>query len=566
MQMHTNEVKPADLGIIGEQHWRRCFHAVGADPLTFIYKRVFTVDDEKDVPVVIEVAFAYAAKNQRRLFTGVNFSPAIVNPFRQIGNSGEGLERVLAGQRVELTEPVIVAVHMTAPVITYLDRGKSSIALGGGERSGEEEQESTEFYLSEVTRAWDDTPADKLIAAVKSVTKQWLKQRQAEDRHHAAVANREATLQRSRQSSVKSATFDVMEQAYLAASTNNTLIANARQVMYAARPGILKRTNNNKPLDDNYFTQNLLPDYIAEFNPPWKGKIAYDERGHFSEPHTGKAIGLGTVAVRHYLGTMCPPELRAGFTAKLHTHGPDGRFGGVFFIEKEGFDALFAEAQIAERHDLADMSCKGISVTAARELADQMCAAYNIPLYLLTDFDKSGFVGSGTFERDNRRYTYQNEIEVVRLGLRLADVQAIAAARGVGIEDFREAVSDKGSPEARRANLKLNGATDEEAEFLLHHRVELNALRSDELLAFVERKLAEHGVHKIVPRRKLLAETYRHFTRGEQLRQLVEAELAKHVTIKVPADLVERVNAYLAEHPECPWDAAVATIAGWRGS
>jgi hypothetical protein len=294
--------------------------------------------------------------------------------------------------------------------------------------------------------------------------------------------------------------------------------------MYAARPEILRRTNN-KPLDDNYFTQDLLPDYVTEFNPPWKGKIAYDDRGHFNEPHTGKMIGLGTVRVRQYLEETGPPELQAGFTAKLHTRGPDGRFGGVFFVEKEGFDALFTGAQIAERYDLADMSCKGILVTAARELADQMCATYAIPLFLLTDFDKSGFVGSGTFERDNRRYIYQNQIKVIRLGLRLADVQAIAAGRGVGIEDFYEAVSDKGSPEARRANLKLNGATDEEAEFLLHHRVELNALRSDELLALEERKLAEHGVHKIVPQQRLLAETYRHFVRGEQIRQLVEAEL-----------------------------------------
>ena len=173
------------------------------------------------------------------------------------------------------------------------------------------------------------------------------------------------------------------------------------------------------------------------------------------------------------------------------------------------------------------MSCKGISVTAARELADQMCAEYDIPLYLLTDFDKSGFSGAGTFERDNRRYTYQNEIEVVRLGLRLADVQEIARARGVGIEDFWEEVFDKGSAEARRANLKLNGATDAEADFLLHHRVELNALRSDELVAFVERKLEENGVRKLVPPRTLLADTYRLFKRGVAIRQLVEQELAK---------------------------------------
>ena len=52
-------------------------------------------------PVVIEAAFAYAPVRRRQLFTGVNFSPAIVNPFRQLGSGGEGLERVLAGQRVE---------------------------------------------------------------------------------------------------------------------------------------------------------------------------------------------------------------------------------------------------------------------------------------------------------------------------------------------------------------------------------------------------------------------------------------------------------------------------------
>ena len=71
----------------------------------------------------------------------------------------------------------------------------------------------------------------------------------------------------------------------------------------------------------------------------------------------------------------------------------------MFFVEKEGFSAQFEETQIAERFDLAFMSCKGVSVVAARELADMICHAYNLPLYLLTDFDKSGMTGPGTFER-----------------------------------------------------------------------------------------------------------------------------------------------------------------------
>jgi hypothetical protein len=63
-----------------------------------------------------------------------------------------------------------------------------------------------------------------------------------------------------------------------------------------------------------------------------------------------------------------------------------------------------------------------------------------------------------------------HDIKVIDLGLRLTDV------RGLGIEDLSERHNDKGSREARAANLKLNGATKVEIEFLLEWRVELNAL------------------------------------------------------------------------------------------
>jgi hypothetical protein len=75
MQGASRAVKPAELGIIGEEHFRKRFAAHGGNLATFAYKRVLTVDN--DIPVVIEAAFAYAHDCQRRmLFTGVNFSPA----------------------------------------------------------------------------------------------------------------------------------------------------------------------------------------------------------------------------------------------------------------------------------------------------------------------------------------------------------------------------------------------------------------------------------------------------------------------------------------------------------
>ena len=125
------------------------------------------------------------------------------------------------------------------------------------------------------------------------------------------------------------------------------------------------------------------------------------------------------------------------------------------------------------------MSTKGISVTAARELAERLCSTHQIPFFILRDFDKAGFTGAATFQRSNRRHTYKRQFEVVDLGLRLDDVEEL------GIEDLSEDVFDKGSEDARAANLLLNGATEEEVAFLLTRRVELNALASDQLVAFV---------------------------------------------------------------------------------
>ena len=90
--------------------------------------------------------------------------------------------------------------------------------------------------------------------------------------------------------SFKDAAFDIMEDAYLKASAGGSLPANARQIMYAARPYILMATRKAK-LDDAYFTQNLLPSFIEanpELTADWD--VVYDARGHFVEPHTRRQL------------------------------------------------------------------------------------------------------------------------------------------------------------------------------------------------------------------------------------------------------------------------------------
>src|SRR5262249_47873136 len=34
---------------------------------------------------------------------------------------------------------------------------------------------------------------------------------------------------------------------------------------------------------DKYFTQTLLPDYVAERRPAWASRVVFDARGHFAE-------------------------------------------------------------------------------------------------------------------------------------------------------------------------------------------------------------------------------------------------------------------------------------------
>jgi hypothetical protein len=112
------------------------------------------------------------------------------------------------------------------------------------------------------------------------------------------------------------------------------------------------------------------------------------------------------------------------------------------------------------------MSTKGVSVTACRWLVDEMCE--DVPLLVVHDFDKAGFTILSTLQRNTRRYSFRGNPQVVDLGLRLADVRAL------DLEP--EAVFDGGTTSARRFNLSENGATEEEIEFLLHRRVDLNAM------------------------------------------------------------------------------------------
>jgi hypothetical protein len=142
LKRHSKPVKAAALGIIGKAHLFRCMEQAGGDPKTFTYNRSF--GETNGVSRVTEFAFGIhraglnGGRPQAKIITGVNWSPGINNPFRQLGRGGESLDSILRDVRANSSEPVIEVLHLACPRVAYTDRGKSAIVVEGEVENAEE--------------------------------------------------------------------------------------------------------------------------------------------------------------------------------------------------------------------------------------------------------------------------------------------------------------------------------------------------------------------------------------------------------------------------------------------
>jgi hypothetical protein len=210
---------------------------------------------------------------------------------------------------------------------------------------------------------------------------------------------------------------------------------------------------------------------------------------------------------------------------------------------------------------MAIMSSKGMGTTAVRALIEELSG--QVTILVLHDFDKSGFSILGTLTRDTRRYTYTTEPDVLDLGLRLEDVE--------GWELESEEVIHPTDP---ADNLELNGATPEEVAFLRgqllpdgrYHgrRVELNAFTSDEFVTWLESKLEEHGISKVIPDAATLEYAYRRAAGLRRFRAILKDTLQDvkqyASTLQVPDDLGDWVKEELSKEPGQSWDQAIENL------
>jgi len=94
-------------------------------------------------------------------------------------------------------------------------------------------------------------------------------------------------------------------------------------------------------------------------------------------------------------------------------------------------------------------------------------------------------------------------------------------------------------------------------------RVELNAMTADQFVAWLERKLTEHGVTKVVPAEDVQARAYRRARYSQDLEAAVEKlmEEQDREAVAAPRALAKKVTQFLGKRRDLTWDEAVWELA-----
>jgi hypothetical protein len=392
----------------------------------------------------------------------------------------------------------------------------------------------------------------------KSVTKKWTQQRKAEERGRRSRASRQYVY--SDRIDFMEVADEILPEGYAHASGDGKYTVDKRQFYYAVRDVFLERTG--REISAQYFSQTLLVKFMnrnPDLTADWR--ITASPRGTLSIPHTGRDLRIpcGTIAIEEHLeeaAMECEPfaDLEK-VVAKVEwpSLAEGQRYQGVLYIEKEGFDPQLREARIAERFDIAIVSCKGQSVVAARRLVDQVCrVGGGVPLFVAHDFDKAGFeiaqrlttVSDYAQENDLVKYTFENEIDVTDLGLRLTD------AEQYGLKSERCTFKGHFAYDSF--------ATKEEKEFLRsNRRVELNAFTAPQFIEWLETKLSHYLGKRLIPSDDILQDAYRRAIAVAQINEAIDAAREEAIlnaqSAEVPEDLRAQLEDRLKDSPHA-WD------------
>lgn len=314
-----------------------------------------------------------------------------------------------------------------------------------------------------------------------------------------------------------------------------------RNLFYEHRPKMIAAFDK-EPTYSNF--AKVLTEYEAEHGEI--PNLYRDDRGVIYHPHTGELIPLGTRSVAAY-------------------EQPAWTFNKVLFVEKEGHFEMLRELEWPERHDCVLLTSKGQPTRAARDLLDLIGDGdEEILFFCAHDADAAGTIIYQSLQEETDARP-KRRVKIVNLGLEPQE----ALAMGLQIET----VHRKGEKQPAIARY----VSPEDREWLLHNRIELNAMTPAKFVEWLDRKMAEHGHGKLVPPREVLGVELRNnaerITRREITERILrEAKLDEQVTKEMQrlesriksttSKLDKAVRADLAKEPAQSWRAPVERIAG----
>ena len=227
-----------------------------------------------------------------------------------------------------------------------------------------------------------------------------------------------------------------------------------------------------------------------------------DPRGYLYHPHLGQEIPLGTVNVSNY-------------------DRPKWTFNKIIYSEKKGLFPQLRNVKFPERFDCALMSSEGFASRAVKDLLDLLGETdEEIHMFCIHDGDASGTLiyetlQEATLARKARKFKIHN------LGIEAWE----AIDMDLAVENFE---SKSKRPVAQYVKDRDYESYNENwEEWYQSHRVELNAMTTEQFIEWLEEKLNEFGVGKVIPDEDTLVDNL-----VENVERLVKEEVKRKILLE----------------------------------
>jgi hypothetical protein len=267
------------------------------------------------------------------------------------------------------------------------------------------------------------------------------------------------------------------------------------------------------------------------------------------------------------------------------TSGLENRVAMWLYCEKLGVnDGIIADGTI-DRRELAVASCQGFGVEAAIRTA-AWHAQRGVPVGILTDWDIAGL---NIARRFSEAVLEQTGVRPIHLGLRLEHLRVVLGWRQEqdgqrhSLEEMLEEQELSYDPNLQLDALIGAGFLDEVEKRVMDprrtvgrrwllRRIELNNLTPEERSRFVEMRLDQEGIGRVLPPDRVLERNWTRVWRVLNLRMAAEAVQQDRRPPSPPrpadplANLRAKVRALQRRRRDRPWDLAEAEVVeqAWR--